>query len=297
MSRVAFVTTGSRLAGWEDDQIAAEALQGLGTEVEFVAWDEGSAEWDSFDRVVLRSTWDYIDRLDEFLEWAEGIGGSRLRNRPEVIRWNSDKRYLAELSGSGLPVPPTMLLGSGSVPEFEDEVVVKPVIGGGGRLVGRFGPDDREALLDLVAEIWEGGGTAMVQPYLSEVETAGETAISVFGGDVSHVLRKGAFLAGGERAPVGADGVAEAMHDPGLVGSGEAGRSEIELAEKTIAWLTARFGEIPLFARIDMIPDGPVGPTLVEVELIEPHFYFEVDRQAGGSGADHLAAAIMADLG
>ena len=297
MKRVAFVTTAMPLAGWEDDQVAAGVLSTAGVEVDFVAWDDPSVGWDSFDRVIIRSTWDYFDRLGEFLEWAEGVGGERLRNRPEVVSWNSDKRYLAELAGSGLPVPPTMLLGPGSVPEFEDEVVVKPVVGGGGRLVGRFGPSDRGALLDLAEAIWETGGTAMVQPYLDGVETAGETAICLFGGEVSHVLRKAAFLSEGEPAPVGPDGVAEAMHDPGLVVAGHAGKSEIELAGKTIAWLTARFGEIPLFARIDMIPDGPVGPVLVEVELIEPHFYFGVDRDAGGAGADDFAAAVIADLG
>jgi hypothetical protein len=297
MSRVAFVTTDPRQQGWEDDRFAAEALTKEGVEVEFVAWDEGSIAWESFDRVVVRSAWDYTGRLEEFLEWTERVGPERLRNRPAVIEWNSDKRYLAEMSGSGLPVPPTMLLGPGSVPEFEDEVVVKPVVGGGARLVGRFGPDDRDSLLELTERIWDAGGTAMVQPYLDEVEASGETAICMFGGEVSHVLRKAAFLPLGEQAPTGADGIAEAMYDPELVVPGEADRQQLDLAGRTIAWLTARFGDIPLFTRIDMIPDGPAGPCLVEVELIEPHFYFEVDREAGGSAADLFAAAVVADLG
>lgn len=296
MKRVAFVTTDPPQSGWEDDLLAAEALAALGIEVEFAGWDDGAVAWDSFDRVVIRSVWDYFDRPDEFLTWADGVG-DRLRNGPGIVRWNSDKRYLAEMSGSGLPVPPTMLLGPGSVPDFDDEVVVKPVIGGGGRRVGRFGPDSREALLDLLGEIWEAGGTAMVQPYLDGVETAGETAICLFGGEISHILRKRAFLPAEGRPPVTPDGVAEAMYDPELVVSSEADRAEVHLAEKTVAWLTARFGRVPLYARIDMIPDGPVGPVLVEVELIEPHFYFEVDREAGGTGAEAFAAAVAADLG
>lgn len=297
MTRVAFVTTSPPQSGWEDDRVAADALVRLGVEVEFAAWDDASVIWDRFDRVVVRSAWDYFDRVGEFLAWAEAIGSGTLRNRPEVIGWNSDKRYLAELSGSGLPVPPTMLLAPGTVPEFEDAVVVKPVIGGGGRSVGMFGPEHREAMLELIEAIWEGGGTAMVQPYLEQVEAAGETAVCMFGGEVCQVLKKGAFLPSGEQAPVGEDGTAEAMHDPSLVVSGEADRAELELANRTMAWLTARFGSVPLFARIDMIPDGPAGPCLVEVELIEPHFYFEVDRDAGGSGAERFADAVVADIG
>jgi hypothetical protein len=297
MSRVAFVTTSPPQVGWEDDRLPAEALESEGVEVEFVAWDDGSIEWDSFDRVVIRSAWDYFDRPDEFIAWANAIGQDLLRNRPEVIEWNSDKRYLAEMSGSGLPVPPTMLLGPGSVPEFEDEVVVKPVVGGGGRRVGRFGPDAREALLDLLGEIWEDGGTAMVQPYLDEVEESGETAVCLFGGEVSHTLRKGAFLPADERVPVTEEGVAEAMYDPDLVIAARAGKAEMLLAERTIAWLTARFGSVPLYARIDMIPDGPLGPVLIEVELIEPHFYFEVDREAGGHAYRQFADAVVAELG
>ena len=297
MSRVAFVTTDPPQPGSEDDRIPAEALSAAGIEVEFVPWDDDGVKWESYDRVLVRSAWDYLDRIEDFLAWADRVGPDLLRNRPEVIRWNSDKRYLAEMSGSGLPVPPTMLLGPGSVPEFEDEVVVKPVVGGGGRLVGRFGPDDRDALLEMTGEIWNAGGTAMVQPYLDEIESKGETAVCLFGGEISHCLRKDAFLPVGQPAPMNELGVAEAMYEPDLVSSTEAGRSEVDLAMKTIAWLTARFGNVPLFARVDMVPDGPMGPVLIEVELIEPHFQFGVDRAAGGPAADRFAAAVMADIG
>lgn len=297
MSRAAIVTTDPPQPGWEDDRIAAAMLTDEGVDVVFVAWDDPSISWDSFDRVLIRSVWDYFDRLEEFLAWTEKVGPERLRNRPEIVRWNSDKRYLAEMSGSGLPVPPTMLLGSGPVPDFEDEVVVKPVVGGGGRLVGRFGSDDRPAMLELVGDIQEAGGIAMVQPYLEEVERDGETAVCLFGGEISHTLRKGAFLPVGERAKATPDGVAEAMLDPDLVMPAEARPAELDLAGKTIAWLTARFGTVPFFARIDMIPDGPAGPVLIEVELIEPHFYFEADRDAGGSAASRFAAAVVDDIG
>ncbi len=114
MSRIAYATCDPRQPQWEDDQLSAEILNGHGVEVEFVAWDDPVVEWDSFDRVVIRSTWDYGSRLDEFLAWADRVGPARLRNQPDLVRWNTDKRYLAELDGGGLPVPPTMLIAPGA---------------------------------------------------------------------------------------------------------------------------------------------------------------------------------------
>ena len=68
-------------------------------------WDDPAVDWDAFDLTVVRSTWDYVGRRDEFLAWAESV--PRLHNPAEVLRWNTDKRYLAELTEAGLPVVPT----------------------------------------------------------------------------------------------------------------------------------------------------------------------------------------------
>jgi hypothetical protein len=89
-----------------DDEILIEALRARGAEASAVPWDDRAAEWGAYDAVVIRSTWDYARRRDEFLAWAEGVG-DRLHNPPALVRWNTDKRYLAELAASAFPVVET----------------------------------------------------------------------------------------------------------------------------------------------------------------------------------------------
>lgn len=90
--RIALSTCAALPDGWHDDRLLARELEAAGARVEFVAWDEARIDWDNrFDRVVASSTWDYTRRREEFLDWTERVGGERLRNHPELIRWNSDK--------------------------------------------------------------------------------------------------------------------------------------------------------------------------------------------------------------
>src|SRR3712207_2947608 len=93
-------------AGHPDDQPLAAALRDRGAVAEFLVWDEPAVDCGSYDLVVVRSTWDYTRRRERFLEWADSVG-ERLRNSPATVRWNSDKRYLADLAAAGLPVPRT----------------------------------------------------------------------------------------------------------------------------------------------------------------------------------------------
>jgi hypothetical protein len=283
---------------WEDDLPAAQALEEAGAEVRILAWDDPDAAWNSFDRVIVRSAWDYDQRLDEFLSWADRVGAGRLRNAPEIIRWNSDKRYLAELDGAGLPVPPSLLIAPGGrVPALDGEVVIKPVTGAGSRDTGRFGPDSEAAALELLEGFDQRDEIAMMQPYLPEIEVNGETAVVLFGGQVAYSLNKAAFLAPDAVVPPDQDGAAAAKRDEDLVRLTEALPAEAALAEKTIAWIAARFGQMPLFARVDMVRTGSGVPVLMEVELIEPCLYFGLARSLEPAGAEAFAAAAIAELG
>lgn len=298
MTRIAFATCSPRQAMWEDDLPAAELLAEAGIEVEFIAWDDAETDWTTFDRVIVRSAWDYGLRLEKFLSWADEVGTGRLRNGPEIVRWNSDKRYLAELDGGGLPVPPTLLVAPGGrVPELDGEVVIKPITGAGARDTGRFANDSAAAGLALLERFAARDEIAMLQPYLPEIEVNGETAVVLFGGRVAYTLRKRAFLPPGAVAPADETGVAEAMRDEDLVSLSQAAPAELELAEKTIAWIAARFGQMPLFARVDMVMTDSGQPVLMEVELIEPCLYLGKAASLETPGAEAFAAAVIAELG
>ncbi|MBN8867880.1 MAG: hypothetical protein J0H98_10030 [Solirubrobacterales bacterium] len=297
MSQVAYVTCEPRMPEWDDDLLSAEVLASRGVEVEFVAWD-AAIDWDSYQLAVIRSTWDYTSRLDEFLAWADSVGPAKLRNVPALLRWNTDKRYLAELDGAGLPVPPTALVAPhGAVPEFGGRVVIKPVSGAGARDTGVFSDENRDEAMELLVRLGEQDEIAMIQPYIPWVEESGETAVIFFGGRFAYALRKRAFLPESGVAPVRpGTTVAAAMFEKDLVTLSEASEAEIQLGAETVGWLARRFGSMPLYARIDMVSSPEGEPVLMEVEATEPSLYLRQTTDLEKPGPELFADAVEAAL-
>jgi hypothetical protein len=289
--RVGLATCSALADGYPDDHLLADALVAAGASPRFAVWDDRGVEWSEFDLVVVRSAWDYTSARDAFLAWSEGVG-DRLRNSPGVLRWNSDKRYLAELASEGIEVVPTTFVDPDEpLPTLEGEVVVKPAVSAGGRDTGRFSPRAHAGAGRLIARLREEGRTTMVQPYLESVEREGETSIVSIAGSMSHVLRKQAVLRPDEVAPTRDDGIgaAEVMYDEELVVAGSASPAQMRLGNDLIGWLAARFGEPPLYARVDMLGDSAGEPVLVELEVIEPCLYLATSDAAPA----RLAAAIL----
>jgi len=276
-----------------DDHRLATELRGRGGRVALLAWDDPGADWDAFDLVVIRSTWDYTRRRDAFVAWAERIG-DRLRNPPALVRWNADKRYLADLAAAGLAVTPTAFVapGDGRI-ELEGEVVVKPTVSAGARDTGRFGPAAHHAAGALIGRLLAAGRTAMVQPYLGSVDERGETALVYLDGELSHVLKKRAVLGPDEEAPLSDHPLepAAVMWEEDLVTAGRASTAERDTAEAILAFVAERFGSQPLYARADLLADGGGEPVLSELELIEPGLYLETAPQAAGRFAEAILAS------
>ena len=294
--RVAIASCTAVPPQFTDDQLIAGALAERGVSATPIPWDDPGIEWSGFEAVVIRSTWDYAARRQEFLRWCDSVGPS-LHNRAALVHWNSDKRYLADLAAVGIPVVETEFVAPGEEIAFADEIVVKPTISAGGRDSGRFGPDVHDLGRELIGEIHASGRTAMVQPFHPAVDSVGETAVLCIDGEPAHALRKRAVLRPDEVAPVRDDalGAAEVMYDPGLVTADVADEDELDLAARVVAEIRRRFDYLPLYARVDMIRDRAGAPILLELEAIEPNFYLDqapattavvadaiVDRLPGG---------------
>lgn len=293
--RIAIATFSARPAEFDDDERLGDELAARGAAVEHRAWGDPDVDWDPYDAVIIRSTWDYAYRRDEFVAWAERVG-DRLHNSPAVVRWNSDKRYLGDLAGAGFAVVRTRYVEPcDPIPELDGELVIKPNVSGGARDTGRFSPNTHEVARELIGAIQAQGKVAMVQPYIASVDSAGETAIVCFDGEPAYTLRKGAVLRPDEVAPLRDDALAaaEVMYDPELVLPDRATDAELDLARSILGHVAQRFDYMPLYARVDLIAGAGGEPTLIELEAIEPNFYLS---QVEGSAAA-AAEAFMRRLG
>ena len=132
----------------EDLDPLLEAVEAAGLHADAPCWDDPDVVWSDYDLAVLRSTWDYVPRYDEFLRW---LGATErevpVLNPSSVVRWNTNKRYLADLEDLGLPVVPTRFVAPGQPvrPGGAAEVAVKPVISAQADHAARCGTPKRPA--------------------------------------------------------------------------------------------------------------------------------------------------------
>lgn len=299
MPRLALATA-IAAAGRDDDLVPlldACAAAGLDTSVR--AWDDPSVTWSRFDAVLLRSTWDYAQRLPEFLRWCEQVSAqARLLNPLPVVRWNTDKHYLADLAARGVPVVasafvepedeplPALQAFLAAHPDMA-EFVVKPAVGAGSCDAQRYAREQEFAAANHVARLLDAGRSALLQPYLASVDKAGETALVYFNGEYSHAIRKGPLLQRDDVA-TGELFAAEAI-TPRTPGD-----DERALGEQVLAAATTQLGiTAPLpYARVDLIRDTTGQPRLLELELCEPSLFF---AHAEGS-AERFASLLASTL-
>ena len=290
--RVALVTCAELADLDPDDRLVLAPLAARGITAEPVVWDDPGADWSGYDLVVLRSPWDYALRRDEFVAWAATVPA--LVNPADVVRWNTDKRYLAELSAAGVPTVPTSWVEPGESwrpPGDSGEYVIKPAVSAGSQDTGRYDladPEHRELAAAHVRRLSDAGRVTMVQPYLSAVDTDGETALLFLAGPEglahSHAIRKGPMLTGPDLGP---DGLYKAEEISARTASPE----QLAVAEQVLAEVPGGTERL-LYARVDLIP-GPDGrPVLVELELTEPSLFI---GHAQGA-PDRLADAIATHL-
>lgn len=265
-----------------DEPIALAALREAGVDVEVPCWDDASVAWASFDRAVIRSTWDYTDRLPEFLAWATSVGEvTELVNPAEVVAWNTDKHYLAELSAAGVPTIATEFLEPGDpVDLLAGALVVKPAVGAGSRDVAAYLPGEHTLARKHAQRLLDAGRSVLVQPLLTSVAAEGEWPLVFFGGRYSHSASK--------RIVLPKAGEETGLYVPETTATHTADRDQVAVAEAALEVVVQRFGT-PAYARVDLVR-GQDGPLVLELELVEPSLFL----LEGGPGAvANLVAALV----
>ncbi|HKV65386.1 MAG TPA: hypothetical protein VJN66_03285 [Rhodanobacteraceae bacterium] len=274
--RIALVTARAARGTDYDMPLLLAALRAASADVHEVDWDDDTVDWSRFDLALLRSTWDYFDRLPAFLAWAERVSQvARLLNPLDVIKWNTDKHYVDDLARTGVPVVPSMFVEPGgnaaaivdallALHPAARDIVVKPAVGAGSRDAQRHVRGDRDAIVAHVRRLLDKNRSVLLQPYLDRVDEHGETALLFFDGVFSHATRKGPLLKRGEGSTTGL--YAEETIEPRTPSA-----EELSVAQSVLAAMP--FGQSLLYARVDLIRGDDGSPLLLELELVEPSVF------------------------
>ena len=262
VDEVALVTCADERYQEPEVHVAADALRAAGVSTDVVSWDE-DRDWGAYGLVVVRTPWDYFDRVNDFLDWAARVEReSVLVNPADVLRWNSHKGYLAEFTAKSVPTVPTRLVPGPSTDVADqirevpwEEIVVKPAVDGGARHAWRGLRDDPS--LSRVAERLTEHGDVVVQPFVPAI-VDGERSLVFLGGRFSHAVRK-VPKAGDYRSQRHLGG-REVDHQPDS--------AELQVA---LAAMAAAPGRLT-YARVDLV-DWEGAPVLIELEVIEPDLF------------------------
>jgi O-ureido-D-serine cyclo-ligase len=293
MPRIALVTARAAHGTDYDMTPLLDALRAAGADAHEVDWDDDAVDWGRFDLALLRSTWDYFERLPEFLDWTARVAErTRLVNPLAVLRWNTDKHYLAELARAGVPVvPSTFLEPDDDVAAMLDAVlnthpdardfVVKPAVGAGSRDAQRHAREDRSGIIAHARRLLDARRSVLLQPYLERVDAHGETALLFFDGLFSHAIRKGPLLKRNTGPTTG-------LYAEETITPRTPSPDELEIAQRALAAIPLD-GPL-LYARVDLIRDNDGSPRLLELELVEPSVFVA----HGNGAAQRFVTAILA---
>jgi glutathione synthase/RimK-type ligase-like ATP-grasp enzyme len=297
--RLALATRSDLPAVEVDDRHLHRALHARGVAFDVPVWDDPSVEWHRYDAVLIRTTWDYQDKLAAFRAWAAAVAAvTRLDNPLGVVIWNTHKHYLRALGAAGVPLAPTVWLGRGTAADLRAltaaqgmrEGFLKPCVGATARETLRFpvtavGLAAAQAHVDRLLPEED----LMLQPFLASVLARGEWSAVFVDGEITHCVRK---------IPVAGDyrvqddfGARDEPYEPAP--------AERRLAQRAMAAVGAcRPSPLPddraplLYGRADFLWADDGTCVLTELELVEPSMFFRHHPPA----ADALAAAWLRRL-
>ena len=284
---IALVTTESARGHDKDLGILSRALDASGVKWNIVNWDDPHAQWSDYSIAVLRSPWDYHERIAEFGAWLKVVATqTRLLNALPIVEWNLDKRYLRELMNANIAVMNTVFVESetdSAHDVFSGDVIVKPAISAGSNNTARYKHDVAGAT-DHARKLLSNGIAVLVQPYQSAIDVYGETGLVYLDGQFSHGFRKAPIFADTDQNHNGLYVVEDiTLRIPSA--------AERAFGDKVVAFVTNKFGTAPLYARVDMVVNAAGVPELMELELTEPSLFLHLDDESPARAALAFANA------
>jgi glutathione synthase len=213
------------------------------------------------------------------LERAEGAG-VLVVNRPQGLRDMNEKVYTAWFPQCCAPTLVTRdMAGMGAFLREHGKIVVKPLEGMGGRSIFVLAPGDPNARVVFETLTGYGQRFAIVQRYLPEIATSGDSRVLLIdGAPVPYALA---------RMPTGED------HRGNLAAGAKGVGRELNDRDR---WLAGEIG--PALAARGMLFVGldVIGGYVTEINVTSPTGIRELDRQFGTDIGGVLLDAILRRL-
>ena len=275
MPKCAFLTI-KDLSDFEcyDDKLISP-MNKNGWECEFIPWDQSNINWNNFDLAIIRSTWDYQGRIKEFLEVLENINSSNciLENSLELVKWNIDKSYLKELSKKGIQIVPSLFYDNYSKKILNDsfsffsttKLIIKPAISANADDTFIIDKKNSEKTSIILKNLFA-NRKFIIQPFIENILLEGEYSLIFFENTHSHTLIK---------KPKSGDFRVQEEHGGTLAPIEKPEIKMINEAKRVLKSLPCK----SLYSRIDFVKREN-NFLLMEVELIEPSLYFNLNPNA-----------------
>lgn len=255
---------------FEEDNLLLHGFEAEGFHASPVVWNQPEIDWNQFDIALIRSTWDYLDDQDRFLQVLSQIEASscKLFNPLAAVRWNMDKHYLFDLEQWDVPIIPTYLASNVEAGTLHDvfaakqwrTIVLKPSVGLGGSYSYRVPLEELGNTLTSLKSS-QPDREYLIQPFIESIVSEGEWSFIYFNRQLSHVLLK---------KPAPHDYRVQGIYG-GTIQVAEPQEGDRVQAEAVLAKLPFDI----LYARLDFVRmDGRL--SIIEVELIEPILSFNL---------------------
>jgi hypothetical protein len=258
------------------DHLLVEPLQQRGWSVQEVSWRNKRVDWNQFEVVVIRSSWDYQDNPKAFLETLRTIDQSsaHLENSLKLVEWNIDKTYLQDLQNRGIEIVPSLWrdhFKKSDLDSFFDalntnEIIIKPTVSANADDTFRIHRSKLDDFRSVLSSTFQ-NRPYLVQPFMQNIIEEGEFSVFFFDDTYSHSILK---------TPKPTDFRVQEEHGGQLKLVEEANPSLLESARQ----LLEKINPTPLYSRIDYVRTEKNTFALMELELIEPSLYFNMDDRS-----------------
>lgn len=257
------------------DHLLVAPLAKHGWAAEEISWRNKQVNWDQFEAVIIRSPWDYQKDPEAFFEVLQEIDRSSalLQNSLKTVQWNIDKTYLRDLKKKGIEIVPSIWEQTFSEKRYEqfydelstNEIIIKPTISAGADDTFRIQRKNSEKFSAQLANLFD-RRPFIVQPFMPNIISEGEFSLFYFGDTYSHAILK---------TPKQNDFRVQEEHGGRLKKIEPEKRLQITGTE-----ILSQLDPKPLYTRIDVVRTAADTFALMELELIEPSLYFNMDPES-----------------